>query len=255
MKKLELAYTHIQLLNQLVKANYSSSELNFVFDSYQYCVELTHGFQPCGKPFISHLIRTASILVELNQETPVIVAGLLHAIYMSGDFGDGTRRITPWKRARVKERMGETVESYIQTYDALQWKDENIIAVYGRFEQLDTIEKIALLIRLSNELEQSLDLGLLYRSDYEEKIRQIQNRKHILVDMANRLGHLTLANQLEQSLTNTLSAAEEITNLKLRNSEFFSLSSRLSVKSLLIKRVKGEFQKRKISQGYPSVRY
>lgn len=247
MKKFELAHTHIQLFNQLIKAGYNSSELNFVFDSYQYCVELCDGFQPCGKLFVSHLIRTASILVELDQETPVIVAGLLHAIYEFGDFGDGSRGISPWKQRSVKERVGTTVESYIQKFNALRWKDENIIAVYGRFEQLDAVEKTVLLIRLCNELEQSLDLEPLYRSDYQEKIHQVQNRKDILVDMANRLGYPILAYQLNQSLTNILSAAAEITNLKLRNSEFFSkVSARLSLKSLLSKRIQGEFQKIKM---------
>jgi hypothetical protein len=98
MKTEQLAHTHIQLLNQLIKAGYNSSGLNFVFDAYQYCIELCDGFQPCGKPFITHLIRTASILVELNQEVSIIVAGLLHSVYGFGDFGDGSRGIASWKQ-------------------------------------------------------------------------------------------------------------------------------------------------------------
>ncbi|MEM7757851.1 MAG: DUF6817 domain-containing protein [Cyanobacteria bacterium P01_A01_bin.40] len=244
MNKLELAQNNVQLLNQLRKHHYSLDELHFIFDSYQYCIELCAGFQSSGKPFIAHLVRTASILVELKQETSVIVSGLLHSVYEFGDFGDGSRKVTSWKRELVKKKVGKTVENYIYQYACLQWNDENIIAVYSGFDQLNPVEKNVLLIRLSNELEQSIDLEPLYRDDYELKIKQIQSRKDILVDMANRLGYSTLANQLNQALSNILLLAEEITNLKLRNSMFFgSISGSLSLKFLLSKRLKAAVRK------------
>jgi len=245
MKTEQLAHTHIQLLNQLIKVGYNSSNLNFVFDAYQYCIELCDGFQACGKPFIIHLIRTASILVELNQDILIIVSGLLHSAYEFGDFGDGSRGIASWKQESVKQRMGTEVENYIQKYDALRWHDENILLIYGNLNQLNQIEKTVLLIRLANELEQCLDLEPLYRNDYENKIQQIQTRKDILIDMANQLGYPLLSNQLNQNFTLLLEVTKKVNNSHLRNSEFFSqMSSRFSLTFLLKKRIKGEVGKR-----------
>jgi hypothetical protein len=39
------------------------------------------GYRPCGRPFINHLIGTASVLVHFGFEARLIVAALLHAAY------------------------------------------------------------------------------------------------------------------------------------------------------------------------------
>ena len=39
------------------------------------------GYRPCGRPFIDHLVGTASALVHYGCETRLVLAGLLHAAY------------------------------------------------------------------------------------------------------------------------------------------------------------------------------
>jgi (p)ppGpp synthase/HD superfamily hydrolase len=245
----QLAHTHIQLINQLSEAGYSTQDLHLIFTAYQYCIELCDGFQPCGKPFITHLIRTASILVELKQGISIIAAGLLHSIYEFGDFGDGSRSLELWKRKKVRQRVGEEVENYIYQYDLLRWNENNITFIYNDFKNLEPVEKDVIIMRLSNELEQSLDLEPLYRSDRERKIQQIQNRKAILIDMARRLGYPTLANQLDLTFTQIVSVEASRINIHLNNSNFFSqMSARQSLKTIILKRLMGVVQKAKLSK-------
>lgn len=245
----KLAHTHIQLINQLSEAGYSTQDLHLIFNAYQYCIELCDGFQPCGKPFITHLIRTASILVELKQGISLIAAGLLHSVYEFGDFGDGSRSLELWKRNKVEQRVGEDVENYIYQYNLLRWNEDNITFIYHNFKNLEPVEKDVIIMRLSNELEQSLDLEPLYRSDRERKIQQIQNRKAVLVDMAKRLGYPTLSTQFDLTFTQILSVEASGINIHLNNSNFFSqMSTRQSLKTIIIKRLKGVVQKTKLSK-------
>lgn len=247
MKTSELALTNVQLLNQLKKAGYSPSELQLIFDAYQYCIELCDGFQASGKPFIVHLVRTASILVTLNQEIPVIIAGLLHSVYQFGDFGDGSRGVAPWKQESVKQRVGEIVEGYLLKYYELRWNDDNIISIHARFSQFDHIDNSVLVMRLANELEQSLDMEPFYRSDSELKIQQLENRKVLLIDMADQLGFPLMARQLEQTFSDVLLTSVDMVNCDLRNSNFFSqISARLSLRSLFMRRMKGVLLKMKV---------
>jgi (p)ppGpp synthase/HD superfamily hydrolase len=97
-------------------AGYSQTDLSFIFGVYQYSSQLNYGFQSSGKPFITHLIRTASILVRLKMDIAVIAAGLIHSAYEYSDFGDGSRGISQWKRQQLRQKAGELVEIYVMKY-------------------------------------------------------------------------------------------------------------------------------------------
>ena len=46
------------------------------------------GYRPCGRPFLNHLIGTASVLVHYGFETRLVEAGLLHAAYSHAPLVD-----------------------------------------------------------------------------------------------------------------------------------------------------------------------
>src|SRR5262245_55818099 len=105
------AQTHLQLLNQLRDHGYSSADLVSVERAHAYARELfTGSYRASGKPFICHLIGTASVLASLTMPVTAVAAGLLHAAYPLGDFGTGWLGSSALKRAQVRQRMGGVIE-------------------------------------------------------------------------------------------------------------------------------------------------
>ena len=73
-------------------------------------------YLPSGKPFLDHLVGTASILAWLHAPIAVVAAGLVHATYLHGDFGCRTG-ISDEKRKQVIDVVGTESENYITRYD------------------------------------------------------------------------------------------------------------------------------------------
>ncbi|MBE9034930.1 DUF6817 domain-containing protein [aff. Roholtiella sp. LEGE 12411] len=197
------AQTNIQLFNQLKREGYSNIEIRSVFNAYQLTICLFTGcFRASGKTFIAHLIGTASILCSLHVPAKVVTAGLLHAAYTNGDFGDGSKGISNTKRQQLRRTLDEEVEEYVNRYTALQWNEQTITNICDRFDALDSIDRNILLIRLANELEEYLDLGILYCGDVKYQ-RYINHYNYQLVEMAEKLGFPTLAVELARVFKET----------------------------------------------------
>jgi hypothetical protein len=50
-------------------------------------MQLSDGiYRPCGRPFLNHLIGTASVLVFFGFELHLVLAGMLHAAFSHGSF-------------------------------------------------------------------------------------------------------------------------------------------------------------------------
>ncbi|MFB2939253.1 DUF6817 domain-containing protein [Aerosakkonemataceae cyanobacterium BLCC-F154] len=192
------AQTYIQLLNQLKENGYSKEELVRVKNSYQMAAELFAGcYRPSGKTFIAHVVGTASILASLAVSLEIVIAGLLHSIYAEADFGSGKQGISNTKREQVKAVVGKEVEEYLCRYAALQWNAKTILSLRDRLHCLDQIDRNVLLIRLADQLEDSLDLGILYCSNRKDRQQFLQDMGDIMVAMAQEIGFPTLATELE----------------------------------------------------------
>ncbi|NJP10990.1 MAG: hypothetical protein HC866_17180 [Leptolyngbyaceae cyanobacterium RU_5_1] len=201
------AQTNIQLLNQLRQNGYSTSELLCIANAYGLAMQLFTGrFRPSGKPFTAHLVGTASILGHLHASSELIAAGLLHAAYSHGDFGGiGKRGISVVKREQVKRVIDEKIEEYIARYTALLWTADTIPAIHNHLYKLDDIDRNVVLMRLANELEERLDLGILYCGDFKQQ--QYSDRDgHLMIEIAQQLGFPVLATELEQAFSDTASA-------------------------------------------------
>jgi hypothetical protein len=124
-------------------------------------------FRPSGKPFVAHLVGTASILARFGASVTVVTAGLLHAAYDQGDFGSGRNGITEAKRRQVHKGVGAEVEALIAGYTILQWNRSTFSAILGELQNrrpgagrgsIDPSMENILLIRLANDLEDLVDL-------------------------------------------------------------------------------------------------
>jgi hypothetical protein len=205
------AQTNIQLFNQLRAEGYSSQEVSRLRAVYEFALHLFTGrYQPCGKPFLDHLIGTASILASLQRPIAVVVAGLMHAAYMYGDFGSPRRSMTRGKRRQIRRTVGEEIEAYIARYTALRWTGETIPIIWSNLTALDALDREVLLMRLANELELHLDLGALCCCNAESYQRTIAHHGTRLQDMANSLGFPVLASELarvfQETITGEISA-------------------------------------------------
>jgi (p)ppGpp synthase/HD superfamily hydrolase len=209
------AQTNVQLFNQLRLEGYAKQEIFLVWKAYEFGMRLFSGlFLPSGKPFIDHLVGTASILTWLHMPVEIVAAGLIHAAYLHGDFGTLRMGISEKKRKEIRKMVDEKVEEYVAKYDRLMWNPPRILIIRDTLDELDPVERNVLLIRLSNELEHHLDLGALYfagdASRQAGHQRYIQRYGPIMTEMAERLGTRLLATEMQIVFNKTIAAKPPI---------------------------------------------
>jgi len=146
------AQTNVQLYDQLSSAGYSNEDIAAIERAYEAIQPLFSGsFRGSGRPFLAHLVGTASILAEAEQPIKVVVAGLCHAAYEFGDFGPALRRHSKSNRRKVQHWIGTEAEALVWDYTQLQWSIDAI----NRYPD-ETADEQVLIIRIANELEDSL---------------------------------------------------------------------------------------------------
>ena len=189
--------TNLQLYAQLVDLGYSDADLATVARSYELSMALFPGtYRASGKPFLAHLVGTAGIIATLRARAPVVATGLLHAAYTHGEFGNGWLGVSNAKRARVRAAVGPEIEDLVARYTALRWAPATIPAIRARLDAMTGLERDVLLVRLANELEDHLDLGILYPGDVPRRLRFMREDLPAAVEMAERLGYPELAESL-----------------------------------------------------------
>jgi (p)ppGpp synthase/HD superfamily hydrolase len=108
------AQTNIQLFNQMYDLGYDEQEIAAVRNSYEARDDsFTGRFRGSGKTFIAPS-GTASILASVRSAPGIISAGLLHAAYDGGDFGDSKQGLSSAKRDYVRAAVGAKWKSISQ---------------------------------------------------------------------------------------------------------------------------------------------
>jgi hypothetical protein len=158
-----IAQTNIQLYEQLRRAGYGDEAVTAAARAYAFAQPLFSArFRGSGRPFLCHLVGTASILARDGARIEEVTAGLLHAAYEAGLFAyEMHRTVAPRKRAAVREAVGEASEALIAAYTALPWTGstlERLVASGVRSPE----EESVLRLRLANELDDLADGGLRY---------------------------------------------------------------------------------------------
>ena len=201
------AQTNIQLYKQLGDLGYTHADIVLVHRGYGLAMQLFTGlFRGSGRPFLAHLIGTASVLAVARAPIEVVTAGLLHSAYSHGEFGNYWRGPAVAKRRRMREAVGEEVEALVFGYTRLPWTVETIGALAGRAAAWTPEERQVLLVRLANEVDDHQDLGLLYVAGAERRRAFIGTALNQCVGMAEQLDHPALALELARVLHETLTA-------------------------------------------------
>jgi len=96
------AQTYLQLHHQIRRVGYSEKDIVYLRRVYEFAMQVFSGYyQTNAKPYLSHVVGTASILVSLHTSHHVVATALLHHVYSHGDFGDGKKGITPARRKKI----------------------------------------------------------------------------------------------------------------------------------------------------------
>lgn len=201
------AQTILQLLQQLERLGYPQIDQVYIHNAYKFIITKIVGrYRPSGKTTIAHMIGTASILASLKTSKEIIAAGLLHVVYDYGDFGDGRSGISPAKQQPTIAVLGTQAEEYVRRYTLFNWSwnEAQLIEIRDRIASLDSFDRAVLLIRLANELEDFLDLGILYCESAEGRKEGIKATGHLLIELANKLGFPMLAGELSIAFENNL---------------------------------------------------
>jgi len=191
----DYAQTNVQLYEQLWKAGYSLEDVHKLKDAYSLAQQLfSSEFRGSGRPFLAHLVGTASILVKHGATRDVVVAGLLHAAYEFGNFGHGLRRVNNRKRQMLINIVGSDIEAIIHGYGSSkrQIVQEEVVALVT--EDVSTLTRATFLIRLANELEDAL--GDNYDYSGTGKRSHLKSSLPRYIELAMALGHLQLADEL-----------------------------------------------------------
>jgi (p)ppGpp synthase/HD superfamily hydrolase len=186
-----LAQANVALYKQLHAAGWEMAQLTELRDCYEFATTLFAGhYRASGKPFLVHLVGTASILAAVGADRTTVTAGLLHAAYEQGDFGLTRLRK---KRMRVRRVIGDAAEALVWRYQELGWKNSTVTRLRDGMTELTTIDRAIVLIRLANELDDNLDLEMRYCHPGRDEHRQ---NREIFVALAQELHRPALANAL-----------------------------------------------------------
>jgi (p)ppGpp synthase/HD superfamily hydrolase len=160
------AQTNTQLLTQLHASGWPADGVVAAARAYELATTLfCNRFRGSGRPFLAHLVGTASVLGAHGASREVVIAGLLHGAYAHGDFGTGSFGVTPAKRQELQDAIGSTAEGLIAAYGDVQWHTWAGVDVVERFARLSGEQREAIPIVIANEIEEALDLGLAYLSE------------------------------------------------------------------------------------------
>lgn len=156
------AQTYPQFAVQLSTADWSSRDLELVRAAFDLAASLFSAAERgSGKPFIDHLIGTASAVLLGGGNPSAVAAALLHAAYDQGDFGDGRRGPRPKHRRLVVEAVGPLVEDLVFRYHQMTWT--NAAASREALCASDAPEpkRAVLLVRVANEIDDAMDGALV----------------------------------------------------------------------------------------------
>lgn len=196
-----VAQTNLQLYNQLLERGWPREDLLRVRRAYDLASLLHAGYyQADGKPFVCHAVGVASILCLAGFPADFVAFGLLHNIYVNGDFGQGLgTRMDERKRDFVRERVGADIERLIFRFRDLRLGAKTIDKIEAGLSGYDETDRHLISADIADHIEKYLDAGVLYFGDGSWIAGHTRAYGARLIALAERLGQPLLAQMLKEA--------------------------------------------------------
>jgi GT2 family glycosyltransferase len=208
------AQTNIQLYRQCMALEYRDRDLIALRDTYRLAQAWFNGlYRGCGKPFLAHLVGSASILARYGAPVSVVAAGMLHSVYSFGVLGIEGRGITDKRRRYVARRTSPGVEILLCHYASIDW--------YGTTSLTELVENLddmpltlarVLLLRMASELEERHDRSLAFFAKKSASTEGLEPWLPLFRKVAERIGAAGLYEELNDAVrkTSEFSAPESL---------------------------------------------
>lgn len=158
---MQFAQTHLQLLKQARAAGYGKSEIYDLRQDYETACRL-HGHQArySGRPFVCHLVGTASVVLAERKSHLLVRAALNHAAYDVGRFPSGARGVRDDHIRWFRSRVGEEVEALVRASNDYPVVPSAImVRANSSLEGISELERQILELEVCNEVDDGFDYG------------------------------------------------------------------------------------------------
>jgi hypothetical protein len=159
---LGLAQTNLQFVRQLADGGADPEAILQIRRDYDTaCLLFGDRIRSSGKPFLCHLVGTASALAREGAQLAVVRAGLMHAAFSHGRFLDGRGGATDAHRRWLRARLGEEVEDLVHAYSGYRFDDDAIDRALADPDSVAASERTLMLMRVCNRIDDSLDFAVV----------------------------------------------------------------------------------------------
>lgn len=142
------AQTNLELYAQAVSHGYGVDQRRTLAQAYQFALRQVYPLaRGSGKPFIAHLVGTASLVLESGCPPNWVVGALLHAIYQRRVPFEGGLAPSD-RRAAVSRRFNPEVDDIVFRYTAIESEDLQYLQSDSTLADIDVVT-----LRLADELE------------------------------------------------------------------------------------------------------
>jgi (p)ppGpp synthase/HD superfamily hydrolase len=195
------AQINIQLYQQLQEDGYSETELERIRRVYEFVSSRFAGrYQSSGRPFLCHLVGTASVVARVTRRPALAAAGLVHSVHRTKESRDGSREVADSLRQPIIEAIGAELERYALGFFQTRHHYDVLRQRVGGFQPFEA--DVATLL-LCDDLEKLSSRNVLYSDRPEERIRKFRQKGPDMVALARELGLTSLAEELTQALEAT----------------------------------------------------
>ena len=157
MQEADLRQTFTGLMELALLKGYNARDLERIEASYWRALSLSNGgYRPCGRPFINHLVGTASVLVHYGFEVRLVQAALMHAAYTHAPhFGGGPGKTVEAVAGKLGG-LGSGLERAVRAYTvrSTRWQ---LLSELGNWQDIATMSDVdTAILTIANDTDMNL---------------------------------------------------------------------------------------------------
>jgi len=182
--------TNMGLFVQMHEKGFSTADIRRLQQCYSTACGMFNGrYRKTGRPFICHSVGVASSVARFSRDPDMVIAGMFHAAYDSGQFPDGrngkaTRAHRDWLAGKIGSKAEAIAARYLEFDFDTGWPERLLT------EGVQDGDRNLLLIALAHEVDDLADGGLALAPKYGESIA---SRVTSCTELARQIGEYGLA--------------------------------------------------------------